>query len=142
MGAALDVVLRSDEGYEAQDAAAVRATLSADVEWTIPGAVFSGIDQVMGLFEGFWEAFPDMHLAHIRTLEDGGFVVVRATASGTHLGTLHTPEGEIPPTKRRMEVQYSEHYQVSGGLIVGGWLFFDRLELLEQLGVNQVASNA
>lgn len=142
MGAAADLVRHSDKMYNAHDSAAVRATLSADVEWSIPGAVFSGADQVMGLFEGFWEAFPDLHLAPIRIVEDGDIVVVRATASGTHRGTLHMAEGDIPPTNRKVELSYTEHYKVSGGLIVAGWLFFDRLEFLEQLGVGKVAAGA
>jgi len=48
---------------------------------------------------------------------------------------LHTPGGDIPPTGKRMNFPYLERFEVEGGLIVSGNLIFDRVELLEQLGV-------
>ena len=50
--------------------------------------------------------------------------------------TLKGPKGDIQPTGKRGELHLCEVFRVRGGKIVEGRSYFDRLSLLEQLGVS------
>jgi predicted ester cyclase len=58
----------------------------------------------------YWEAFPDARLEVARSIEEGSLAAVEGTMSGTHSGVLRTPEGEIPPTGRRVEIRWMAIY--------------------------------
>lgn len=98
-------------------------------------ACFKGPEQAIAFFTALLEAFPDIKLTTTRIVDDSLTVSVQTRAEGTHQGTLHAPGGGIPPTVRRVDFPFSEHYEVTRNLIVSARLIFDRLELLEQLGV-------
>jgi predicted ester cyclase len=83
----------------------------------------------------FWEAFPEIQLTVEGSVEEGSFVAVHGRARGTHTGTLRTPDGEIAPTHRRMDLSFSDVYEVRDGRIVSTHLNFDQLTLLQQIGV-------
>jgi predicted ester cyclase len=134
MGQAADVVHRKMVAFNAQDEKELRAFLSPDVEWAVPGGVLRGGDQAIAYFSAFWEAFPDLKLTATHVVEEGSAVVTLARAEGTHQGTFRTPGGDIPPPDRHVSLMYSEHFEVEGGVIVSASLHLDRLELLEQLG--------
>lgn len=40
-----------------------------------------------------------------------------------------------PATGKRMTLEVLEILQIDGGKIIGYWVFFDRLSLMQQLGV-------
>src|ERR1700730_4676843 len=101
-----------------------------------------GPDQVAAFNSALWEAFPDINLTATRVAQDGATVVMRGRAEGTHHGTFHTPAGDIPPTGKSVNLPYSEYFEVEAGVIVSARLVFDRLELLEQLGVAPVPARA
>jgi predicted ester cyclase len=90
---------------------------------------------VIGFCSVFWEAFPDIELTITRVVEEGTSVAIQGRAQGTHKGTLHTPGGDIPPTDRPVNLTFSQDFEVQGDVIVAVRHHFDRLELLEQLGV-------
>lgn len=135
MGQAADVVRSKLVAFNEQDAGKVRELCDSDVEWAAPGALCRGFDEVIGLFSAFWEAFPDLKLSITRLVEDGSTVITDARAEGTHQGTLRSPGGDIPATGKRVNLPYLERFEVERGLIVSGKLIFDRVEMLEQLGV-------
>jgi ketosteroid isomerase-like protein len=135
MGQAADLMHRKIAAFSAQDAKEFQAFLSPDIEWAIPGGLLRGPDQVAAFNSAFWEAFPDVKLTATYVVEEGSTVITEARAEGTHQGTFHTPGGDIPPTGKHVSLPYSESYEVEGGLIVSARTIFDRLELLEQLGV-------
>lgn len=135
MGQAADVVHRKIVTFNAQNAEKVRELLHPDVEWAIPGGLLRGRDQAVAFFSDLWEAFPDFELTVTWVAEEGSTVITQFRAAGTHQGTFHTPSGDIPATGRHVDLPCSEQYEVEGGVIVSARLIFDRLELLEQLGV-------
>ncbi len=55
--------------------------------------------------------------------------------SGTHDGVLHTPSEDVPPTGRAIGVPYIHVLRYRDGLHVSFNLVFDRLLMLEQLGL-------
>jgi len=142
MGQAADLVHKKMVAFNAQNAEKTSQLLHPDVEWAIPGALLRGRDQTVGFFSDLWEAFPDFQLIATRVVEEGSTVIMHFRAEGTHQGTFHTPGGDIPPTSRRVNLPCSEHYEVEGNLIVSARLIFDRLELLEQLGVAPAPASA
>ena len=62
-------------------------------------------------------------------------VVELGTFSGTHTGVFHLPDGDIAPTGRAVKAQYVNVLSFRDGLFFAGELMFDRLTLLEQLGL-------
>lgn len=64
-------------------------------------------------------------------IAEDDLVAGRWTVSGTHEGEF---EG-IPPTGEEVEVPASGLFQVENGGIVEAWLTYDRLGLLQQIGV-------
>ena len=79
----------------------------------------------------FRSAFPDLRLTQDDVIAEGDKVVTRFTAQGTHQGELQG----IAPTGKPMTVTGIEAMRVSGGKIVEGWVEFDQLGMLQQLGV-------
>jgi predicted ester cyclase len=62
-------------------------------------------------------------------------VVEEGTFSGTHNGVFHSPMGDVPPTGRSVSAEYVQVLRYRDGLCVSGNLMFDRMELLDQLGL-------
>ncbi len=76
-------------------------------------------------------AFPDWHSTVEEMIVEGDRVVERWTGRGTHRGEWQG----IPPTGRRVAVPGVVFYRISGGKIVEFRGRFDRMSLMEQLGV-------
>lgn len=76
-------------------------------------------------------AFPDLHYTIEDEIAEGDTVVVRSTATGTHLDELMG----IPPTGRRGSVTGINIVRLSNGRIHEQWLNWDALGLMQQLGV-------
>ncbi len=76
-------------------------------------------------------AFPDSHVT-IDDLAFGGETIYRRwTIVGTHSGGFFGVE----PTGRRIRISGVDVDRFEGGLVVEHWSFWDRAELLGQLGV-------
>jgi predicted ester cyclase len=134
MGEPTDVMRKKFAALNAKDEKAMVSCFSPTAEKEVPGGLLLGADQIAAFVAAFWEAFPDIQLTVTSEVEEGPVVAVRGTMTGTHLGVLRTPAGNLPPTGRRLELSFSDDYEVQGGLIVATHLHLDRLELLEQLG--------
>jgi ketosteroid isomerase-like protein len=65
----------------------------------------------------------------------GDVAVEEGTFAGTHHGTLHSPAGDIAPTGRQVAVDYIHVLRYRDGKHVSFSLLFDRLAMLEQLGL-------
>lgn len=76
-------------------------------------------------------AFPDVHYAMEDMLAEGDMVAVRYTLTGTHQGELQG----IPATGNRVSFGGISIYRIADGLIAEAWNSFDRMELMQQLGV-------
>jgi ketosteroid isomerase-like protein len=69
-----------------------------------------------------------LHLAGDVAVEEGTF-------TGTHRGVLHSPAGDIPPTGQPVAVPYVQVLRFRDGQHISFNLMFDRLLMLEQLGL-------
>lgn len=83
-------------------------------------------------------AFPDIHFSIEDQIAEGDRVVTRWTAQGTQDGPF---EG-IQPTGKQVTVTGISINRMAGGLFVEGWMIFDRLSLLLQLGTEAMPGTA
>jgi predicted ester cyclase len=108
---------------------------AADAELVAPGGQANGRDAVFGLLGVFYEAFPDLRLEITQLLTDGPAAAAEGTLTGTHDGVLHTPNGDVAPTGRAVELRWAAVYVTEGGTLKSEHLFFDQLDFLGQLGL-------
>ncbi len=76
-------------------------------------------------------AFPDVHFTIEDEIAEGDTVATRWTARGTQKGPLMG----IPPTGKQSTVTGIVIGRYANGELVEGWLNFDALGMMQQLGV-------
>jgi predicted ester cyclase len=133
MTSARDVILKHIDAVNGRDSAA--DPWATDAEMTAPGAQVSGRDSVIGFLSVFQEAFPDLRLEIEQLLADGPAAAAEGILTGTHDGVLHTPEGDVAPTGRAVELRWAAVYVTDGDTLKSEHLFFDRMDFLGQLGL-------
>jgi predicted ester cyclase len=110
--------------------------LSDDVVFEAPGGVRGlGKAGCVEFFGGWFIAFPDARI-NVHTLHIFDDVAVEeGTFTGTHNGVLRGPMGDIPPTGRSIGISYIHVLQFRDGKHISFHLMFDRLAMLERLGL-------
>ena len=83
----------------------------------------------------FLKAFSDLHFRYTSSVTSGKRTVTTLSATGTHDGPLVTPAGVIPATGRKIALDAVLIVTVNGGKIVKEETYWDRIEMMEQLGV-------
>lgn len=83
-------------------------------------------------------AFPDQHYTFEDAIAEGDKVVLRWTVRGTHTGEFKG----IPPTGKQIAFSGVNIYRIASGKVVEEWSNFDRLDMLQQIGVIPPAFNA
>jgi steroid delta-isomerase-like uncharacterized protein len=127
---------RGTNTFNAHDVDGFKEVLADDVVFTAPGGMRGeGKEACAAFFASWFAGYPDAHV----DLHDVYFVddvaVEEGTFTGTHDGVLHTPTGDIPPTGRQVAVDYIQVLRFRDGKHVSFNLMFDRLLMLEQLGL-------
>lgn len=88
------------------------------------------------LFFDTWnEAFPDNGIDDAVVFGTDDQAAEEARFSGTHTGTLRTPNGDVPPTGKRMASRYAAVSRVKNGKVTSFHLYFDVADVLAQLGL-------
>jgi ketosteroid isomerase-like protein len=134
---------KGTETFNAHDRDGFAAVIAEDVVFAAPGGMRGeGKAACVGFFSSWFEAFPDAHVAvhGLHILDD--VAVEEGTFSGTHKGVLHGPMGDVPPTGRSVKLDYIQVLRVRGGKHVSFNLMFDRLLMLEQLGLVPASASA
>jgi predicted ester cyclase len=108
---------------------------AADAELVAPAGQARGRDNVIGFLSVFYEAFPDLRLELEQLLTDGPAAAAEGTLLGTHDGVLHTPNGDVAPTGRAVELRWAAVYLTDGATLKSEHLYFDQLDFLGQLGL-------
>jgi predicted ester cyclase len=133
MSNAKDVILRHIDAFNGRDWDA--DPWAADAEFTAPVAQVSGRDEIIGFFGVFQSAFPDVRLELHQLFADGHAAAAEGTLTGTHDGVLPTPNGDIAPTGRAVQLRWAGIYATDGDTITSEHLFFDQMDFLGQLGL-------
>jgi ketosteroid isomerase-like protein len=127
---------RGTDTFNAHDINAFAGVLADDVVFVAPGGMRGEGKAACVAFYGSWfDAFPDAHVeVHgIHIIDD--LAVEEGTFTGHHNGVLHGPMGDIPPTGRSVRVDYIQVLRFRNGKHASFNLMFDRLLMLEQLGL-------
>ncbi len=127
---------RGTDAFNAHDLDGLTAVLADDVTFEAPGGIRGeGKEACAGFYGSWFNAFPDTHVTVHSVYFVDDVAVEEGTFTGTHEGVLHTPTGDIPPTGRSVSVPYIHVLRYRDGKHVSFNLMFDRLEMLEQLGL-------
>lgn len=118
-----------------RDAEAAGKLVSAAVEIEAPGGlVMRGRDALVHLLQTYLGAFPDLEWRIKSRAASGDTVVTESVPEGTHWGPFRTPEGEIPPSGKRVASRICDVSRVQNGEIVSLHLYWDNLEFMQALG--------
>lgn len=102
----------------------------ATIPLPAPGA--EGFKARLGMLR---QAFPDAHVSMEQVMLSGTAedltIAWRWRFRGTHGG----PFADIPPTQRQVDMTGVDIERVRDGRIVEHWSFWDRMTMLEQLGL-------
>lgn len=132
---------KSTTAFNAHDMIGVAELIADDAVLHAPGGMSStGKEACAQFFEGWLTAFPDAQVA-VRDLYICGDVAIEeGTFSGTHTGILQNPAGDVPPTGSKVNVDYVQTIRFRDGKQAAFRLMYDRLELLEQLGLSVLSA--
>lgn len=100
--------------------------------------IFDGRDEVMTYFQSSRAAFPDLgnEIIHV-AVGDGDVAMTEFYLVGTHLGPLQLPQGEIPPTGKRIKVRMvaTFEFKPDSDKIISERPYTDPRAILHQLGI-------
>jgi len=132
----LEAFEKGTDTFNAHDIDGFTSVLADDVVYQAPGGISGqGKAACAQFFAGWWDAFPDAHIDVHAVHIAGDVAVEEGTFTGTHHGTLHSPAGDIAPTGRQVAVDYIHVLRYRDGKHASFNLLFDRLAMLEQLGL-------
>jgi steroid delta-isomerase-like uncharacterized protein len=125
------------DAFNAGDLARATSLVTEDLELVdmAAGFTFHGPEGLLQWLQGFLTAGPDAKTEIITTIVAGDWVATEHIGRFTHTGPLLTPTGPIPPTGRRVELQFAEVYQIRDGKIALLRAYYDAATMLRQLGL-------
>lgn len=133
---ARDTFDRQSKAFNDHDLDSFAATLDDSVVQIAPGGMEARGKAATVSFFGSWiEAFPDAHVDVRNVYEAGDVIIEQGLFTGTQNGIFRTPAGDVPPTGRKVAGDYIQAITFRNGRCVAANLMFDRLQLLEQLGL-------
>lgn len=88
-------------------------------------------------YNAYFRAYPDFSIELKSSLGSGKLVCGEAVFRGTHTGPLESPDGDIDPTGRKVEVPVAGFFDVTpDGLISEDRTYFDTAIMMTQLGLS------
>ena len=104
---------------EAQQFEQLGEVCSPEIAVRMPGDVrLHGVEPLADMLRAYFVAFPDLRHEVVDVVEAGETIAVELRIDGTHAGTMHTPNGPIPPTGRRVAWESVDLVKVADGRIV------------------------
>jgi predicted ester cyclase len=82
-----------------------------------------------------FRAFPDLRSDLGRNAALGATLVIEGVLAGTHRGAIRLGARDIPPTGRAVRIEFVGVFRFENGLARSERVYYDRLALLQQLGV-------
>ena len=127
---------RGTDTFNAHDIDGFGEVIAEDVVFVAPGGMRGeGKPACLGFWGAWHSAFPDAHVEVHDVYFSDDVAVEEGTFTGTHNGVLHAPTGDVPPTGRAVSLDYIHVLHFRDGEHVSFNLMFDRLLMLEQLGL-------
>ena len=127
---------KGTDTFNAHDVDGFTGVLADDVVFQAPGGMSGqGKTACAQFYAGWFGAFPDAHVEVHALHIAGDAAVEEGTFTGTHNGVLRSPAGDIAPTGRPVTLDYIQVLRYRDGKHASFNLIFDRLVMLEQLGL-------
>ena len=112
------------------------ATEDVEVELVSFGMTFEGREGLLRFMKGFKDPFPDLEVTVVHQVATEDAVVNECTWHGTHTGPLQRPNGEIPPTGKRVSgARFCEVWNLRDGKLARLVNYQDVSIWLRQLGL-------
>ena len=124
--------------FNGRDAERLASLYTDDQVTVVPGTPepVRGRKNKAEMVAGYFRAFPDLTLEIPLVLVAGNHIVCAGHMAGTNTGPLVSPEGELPPTGRGVNIRMAFILRVrADGLIEEDQTYFDEAEFLKQLGL-------
>ena len=134
----LKVVQAWERAFNARDWDRALAGYAESIVLHAPGLPepLKGREAVKGWISGFVDAFPDMKTTVRNAFGQGDWVVMEEEFTGTHTGTLVSPDGsEIPATNKPVKMWSATVLKLENGQITEDHTYFDLLGFMGQLGL-------
>lgn len=128
------------EAWNAHDVDAIVALIADDAVYEDPGfdKPAYGKTEIASRLHAVFAAFPDIHfpdeLAHVHTNVDHSECVLTWTFTATMTGDLVSPEGRMPATGKKVQVSGATFNRFRGDLLSHFTMYYDSLDMLQQLG--------
>lgn len=137
MGQAREVMDRLMAAMDAKDKERLAGCFAADAVIRTPDqGEISGRQAIANYFFHFWVALPDVRYEKSASYEAGDVAILEGFVAGTNTGHLNLPGGvTLPATGRQVRVRSCDVATVQDGIITSYHAYFDRMELLGQLGL-------
>ena len=119
-----------EEGFNQRNLAVLDEVNASDLVSHNASTTMQGLEAFKQFLSLYLSAFPDARFTIQDAIAEGDRVASRYTFQGTHQGELMG----IPPTGKQVTVTGIIINRIAGGQSVEGWLNFDALGLLQQLG--------
>jgi len=124
------VVRRMFEAINRQDLAAVGKLMASDLVMIMNGQQKRGWEASKQFLRDEFRAFPDLHVTIEDTVAEGDRVFVRLKETATHKGEYRG----LAPTGNKLSYSVAAFWRLSEGKIAEGWVVYDQLNFLGQLG--------
>lgn len=121
------------EFYNAKNLTAADQLYAADYRHhdpALPPEMQRGREAYKQIMHMFHTAFPDLHMTIDDLIAEEDKAVLRWTVRGRHQGDLMG----MPPTGKTVTLTGIQTMRIAGGKVVEGWVNFDALGMMQQLG--------
>jgi len=144
MEAIANRVGRLNAAVNAHDLNPIGDMYTQDCEFTWPGfPTMKGRQAVVAFYAQIFGAFPDVHVAITKIVEQGNDVAVEYESVATNAGPLPLPTGPLPATNKRLVIKAVSIATVDAeGRITSQREYFDQVEILVQLGLMPAPAGA
>jgi len=123
------------KAYTSVDPLAMANLYAEDAVVIEAGEIIRGRKAIQEHMEAMFKAFPDFKIEFLTVIPSGNHIAFEMLARGTHTGPMMTPEGEIPPTGKKVEFKAVWIGRISAdGLIEEDRTYYDTADFMRQLG--------
>ena len=99
------------------------------INYGIPGHQ-PGFEGFNAIIKQFTDAFPDMVITQDEIIGEGDTVATRGSWTGTNNGSFMG----MPPTGKKVTVQFMDFWKLKDGKCIENWVQMDIAGLMQQLG--------
>ena len=136
MSEAASILEQGIRVWNARDRQGWVALFDEGAEFVASGGMRASGPAGAELFYDAWTgAFPDRVIDDAIIFGTSDQAAEDARFTGTHTGTLPTPNGDVPPTGKTLVARYAVISRVENGKIASFRVFFDVADVMAQLGL-------